>query len=188
MGRSIVDGLQKATADHDEPPTVQALIHKKPLLLYLATNSYAIGALIAQEDGGGIEQPVYYINRALKDAETCYPKAERACLAIVYALQRLRHYFLAYEVWLMTKSHAIKVLLQQPILFGRISQWLLQLSQYDLKAGTPKAIKSQAIVDLLTQFPREEEFPLDDEVLGEVAMAKEVREQWEMKFDGSSTT
>ena len=102
-------------------PTVQASIHKKPLLLYLATNLYVIGALIAQEDGGGVEQLVYYISRALKDAETRYPRAERAWLAIVYALQKLCHYFLAYEVWLMTKSHAIKVLLQQPILFGRIS-------------------------------------------------------------------
>ena len=109
-------------------PTVQALVHRKPLLLYLAANSYAIGALIAQEDGGGVKQPVYYISHALKDAETRYPRAERACLTIVYALQRLRHYFLAYEVWLMTKSHAIKALLQQPILSGRISQWLLQLS------------------------------------------------------------
>ena len=103
-------------------PTVQAPIHKKPLLLYLATNSYAIGALIAQEDRGGTEQPIYYISRALKDAETRYPRAERACLAIVYTSQRLRHYFLAYKVWLMTKSHAIKTLLQQPILSSRISQ------------------------------------------------------------------
>ena len=102
-------------------PTVQAPIHRKPLLLYLAANSYAIGALIAQEDGGGVEQPVYYISHALKDAETRYPKAERACPDIVYASQRLRHYFLAYKVWLMTKSHAIKALLQQPILSGRIS-------------------------------------------------------------------
>ena len=39
-------------------PTVQAPIHKKPLLLYLATNSYTIGALIAQEDEGGTEQPI----------------------------------------------------------------------------------------------------------------------------------
>ena len=93
-------------------PTVQAPIRKKPLLLYLATNSYAIGALIAQEDEGGIEQPVYYVSRAPKDAETYYPRVERACLGIVYASQRLRHYFLAYEVWLMTKSHAIKALLR----------------------------------------------------------------------------
>ena len=55
---------------------------------------------------------MYYISCALKDAEACYPRAERACLAIVYASQRLRHYFLAYEVWLVTKSYAIKALLQ----------------------------------------------------------------------------
>ena len=50
----------------------------------MATNSYVIGALIAQEDGGDVEQLVYYINCALKDVETRYPRAERACLAIVY--------------------------------------------------------------------------------------------------------
>ena len=65
---------------------------------------------------------------------------------------------------------------------------MLQLSQYDLRMGTLKAVKSQAIVDLLAQFPGEEEFPLDDEVPGEVAMAEEVSKQWVMKFDGSSTT
>ena len=113
---------------------------------------------------------------APKGAETRYPRVERACLAIVYASQRLRHYFLAYEVWLMTKSHEIKALLRQPILSSRIFQWLLQLSQYDLKTGMPKAVKSQAIADLLAQFLGEEEFPLDDEVPEEVAMAEEVRE------------
>jgi len=101
---------------------IRAPIHKRLLLLYLATNSYAIGALIAQKDGSGVEQPFYYISHALKVVKTRYLRAERACLAIVYASQRLHHYFLAYEVWLMTKSHAIKALLQQPILSGRISQ------------------------------------------------------------------
>ena len=123
-------------------PTVQAPICKKALLLHLATNSYAIGALIAQEDGGGVEQPVYYISHALKDVETRFPRAERGCLAIVYASQKLHCYFLAYEVWLMTKSHAIKALLRQLILSERISQWLLQLSQYNLRVRTPKAVKS----------------------------------------------
>ena len=88
----------------------------------------------------------------------------------------------------MTKSHAIKALLQQPVLFGRISQWLLQLSQYNLRTGIPRAVNSQAIANLLAQFPGEEEFPLDDEVLGEVIVAEEDKEQWVMKFDRYSTT
>ena len=121
MGRSAANSLQKAAVDHDEPPYCVSPNPQKLLLLYLATNLYTIGALIAQEDGVGIKQPMYYINRALKDAKTRYPRVERACLAIVYASQRLRHYFLAYKVWLMTKSHAVKVLLWQPILFGKIS-------------------------------------------------------------------
>jgi len=43
---------------------------------------------------------------------------------------------------MIVDAYAIKALLRQPILFGRIFQWLLQLSQYDLKAWTPKAVKS----------------------------------------------
>ena len=52
----------------------------------------------------------------------------------------------------------------------------------------PKVVKSQAIANLLAQFLGEEEFPLEDEVPREVAMAEVVREQWIMKFDRSSTT
>ena len=57
-----------------------------------------------------------------------------------------------------------------------------------MKAGTPKAVKSQVIASLLAQFPREKEFPLDDEVPREVAIVEVTEEQWVMKFDGSSTT
>ena len=66
-------------------PTICAPIPGKPLKLYLATNNEAIGALIAQEDQEGIERPVYYVSRKLKDAKTHYSRAERACLALIYA-------------------------------------------------------------------------------------------------------
>jgi hypothetical protein len=77
-------------------PTVCAPIFGKPLRLYLASNSQMIGALRAQEDDSGIEQPIYYVSCALKDAESRYSGAERSCFALIYASQRLRHYFLAH--------------------------------------------------------------------------------------------
>lgn len=47
-------------------------------------------------------------------------------------------------------------------------------------------MKSQAIADFLTQFLGEEEFPLDDEIPGEVVTAEVIEEQWVINFDGSS--
>uniref|UniRef100_A0A2N9E761 RNA-directed DNA polymerase n=1 Tax=Fagus sylvatica TaxID=28930 RepID=A0A2N9E761_FAGSY len=171
-------------------PTVCAPISGKSLRLYLASNSQAIGALIAQENDNGVEQPIYYVSRTLKDAESRYSGAERSCLALIYASQRLRHYFLAHKVQLMTKSHPIRSLLQRPVLSGRLAQWLLQLSQYEITAETPTAIKSQAIADLLAQFPGEDNSFITDEVPGEINeifLAGLADSVWTLKFDGSST-
>jgi ribonuclease HI len=172
-------------------PTVCAPIVGKPLRLYLASNSQAIGALVAQENDDGVEQPVYYVSRGLKDTETRYSVAERACLALVYASQRLRHYFLAHKIQLMTKSHPIRSLLHRPVLSGRLAQWLLQLSQYEISTETPTAIKSQAIADLLAQFPGEDGSVISQEVPGEVGEALLIGmadSTWTLKFDGSSTS
>ena len=106
-------------------PTVCAPVMGNPLKLYLASNNQAIGVLIAQDDEQRQEQPVYYVSRALKETETRYSRAERVCLALVYAAQRLRHYFLAHQVHLMMKSHPIRTLLQCAVLSRRLVRWLL---------------------------------------------------------------
>uniref|UniRef100_A0A2N9IIT4 RNA-directed DNA polymerase n=1 Tax=Fagus sylvatica TaxID=28930 RepID=A0A2N9IIT4_FAGSY len=172
-------------------PTVCAPVPGRPLRLYLASNSEAIGGLVAQEDEEGTERPIYYVSRALKDAETRYSGAERACLALIYASQRLRHYFLAHKIQLITKSHPIRSLLHRPVLSGRLAQWLLQLSQYEITTETPTAIKSQAIADLLAQFPGEDSSSISHEVpgeIGEALLANLADSTWTLKFDGSSTS
>jgi ribonuclease HI len=171
-------------------PTVCAPVAGRTLRLYLASNSEAIGTLVAQDENG-IEKPVYYVSRALRDAETRYLGAERACLALVYVSQRLRYYFLVHRIQLMTKSHPIISLLHRPILSDKLAQWLLQLSQYEIITETPTAIKSQAIVDLLAQFPGEDSSSISHKVPGEVGealLADLVNSIWTLKFDGSSTS
>uniref|UniRef100_A0A2N9EXF3 Uncharacterized protein n=1 Tax=Fagus sylvatica TaxID=28930 RepID=A0A2N9EXF3_FAGSY len=51
-------------------PTVCAPVPGRPLRLYLASNSEAIGGLVAQEDEDGTKKPIYYVNRTFRDAET----------------------------------------------------------------------------------------------------------------------
>ena len=87
----------------------------------------------------------------------------------------------------MTKSHPIKVLLHQPFLTGRIAQWPILLSQYDISIRTPKAIKSQATANLLAQFLGKEESSLSEEILAEVVVAEIPGKKWKMRFDGSAT-
>ena len=60
------------------------------------------------------------------------------------------------------------------------------LSQYDIGLRTPKAVKSQAIADLLTQFPGEEESSLSEEIPGEVVVGDTPGKKWTMRFDGSA--
>jgi hypothetical protein len=91
----------------------------------------------------------------------------------------------------MTKSHPIRSLLHRPVLSGRLAQWLLLLSQYEIITETPTAIKSQAIADLLAQFPGEDSSSISHEVpggTGEALLADLVDSMWMLKFDGSSTS
>ena len=78
--------------------------------------------------------------------------AERACLALIYAAQQLRHYLLAYTVQLLKKSHPIHSLLRRPVLSERLAQWLLQLSEFEIIVITPTAVRGQVIAYFLANF------------------------------------
>ncbi|BFG30001.1 hypothetical protein CerSpe_162750 [Prunus speciosa] len=168
---------------------MRAPIPGLPLKLYFAATNTAVGALLAQDDHEGEESPIYYVSRQLRGAETRYPKTELLCLALVYAAQRLRHYFLAHKLQLVVKSDPVRYLLTRPVLSGRLARWLQQLSEFDITCMTPKAIKGQAVIDMLALCPEVEESTLSEEVLGElpevVAVVTE-EEPWTLYFDGSS--
>ncbi|CAL9019486.1 unnamed protein product [Prunus brigantina] len=171
-------------------PTMRAPVPGFPLKLYLAATNTAVGALLAQDDHNGEESPIYYLSRQLRGAEMRYPKTELLCLALVYGTQRLRHYFLAHKLHLIVKSDPVRYLLTRPVLSGRLARWLLQLSEFDITCTTPKAIKGQAVIDMLALFPEIEESTISTEVLGELPEMAAViteAEQWTLYFDGSST-
>ena len=94
------------------------LILGKPLILYISATTTSLGALLAQKDDNGRERAIYYISRTLVNYELNYNTIEKACLAVVFASQKLRHYMLAHTTQLVAKIDPLKYLLNKAALTG----------------------------------------------------------------------
>ena len=79
------------------------------LFAYLAVSEHAVSSVLVK-DAGGVQLPVYYMSKRLLDTELRYPELERLALALITSTRKLRHYFLAHTVVVVT-SHPMKQVL-----------------------------------------------------------------------------
>ena len=70
----------------------------KPLILYLIIEDIVIGAMLAQEGEARAEHTVYYLSKRMLPHEKKYSQVEHICLAMVWAIRKLRHYFQSYKI------------------------------------------------------------------------------------------
>ena len=63
------------------------------LILYLAIEGNAIGAMLAQEGEEKVEHIVYYLSKKILPYEEKYSQVKQICLAMVWAMKKLLHYF-----------------------------------------------------------------------------------------------
>lgn len=98
-----------------------------PLTLYIAAQESSVGALLVQENGNKKENALYYLSRMMTPNEFKYSLIEKICLALIFTVQKLKHYFQAYTVHLVSKTNPLKYVITRPILFDRLARWYLQL-------------------------------------------------------------
>jgi hypothetical protein len=72
-----------------------------------------------------MDHPIYFVSQNLSQEERNYTMTEREGLAMIYALQKFRHYLLSSHFKLFTNHFALKYLVNKPMLEGRICRWLL---------------------------------------------------------------
>ena len=76
------------------------------LYLYLVVSPHVVGSALIREEGK-IQKLVYYTSRALRGAEGQYPMMEKLAFALVTAFRKLRHYFQAHVINVLT-NHPLK--------------------------------------------------------------------------------
>ena len=112
-------------------PLLSPSILSEELYLYLAVSLHAVNlALIREEEK--VQKPVYYTSRALRGVEGRYPLMEKLAFALITASRKLRHYFQAHVIVVMT-DHPLKKSMNELKAAERLIQWAIELSTFDVK-------------------------------------------------------
>ncbi|XP_019167690.1 PREDICTED: uncharacterized protein LOC109163402 [Ipomoea nil] len=159
------------------PPLLAKPEAGETLILYLGVSQGAISSVLVKEKGG-TQRPIYYVSKALHDAELRYSVLEKTVFAIVTSSKRLAHYF---------QAHPIHVLSHQPLgsflrntnSSARMAQWAMHLSQFDIDFKPRPAIKGQALADFIVECTARE---VTDQV------ETEDGGWWTLSTDGSSNS
>jgi hypothetical protein len=128
---------------------------------------------LVREDSG-IQKPVYFTSKALLGAEERYPRIENLAFALIVSARRLRPYFQAHAIRVLTE-YSLKKILQKPDLSSKLVNWSVELGQFDIEFHPQTSIKGQVLADFLLEFsntPESEELPK--------------KETWVAYVDGSS--
>ena len=79
-----------------------------------------------------VHRPVYFVSSFLKGARSRYSGVQKLIFGLIMASRKLRHYFQAHEITVVTRF-PLQRILRNPKATGRIMERALELSSFGLK-------------------------------------------------------
>ena len=103
-----------------------------------------------------VQKPVYYTSRVLRGAEERYPPMEKLAFALVTAARKLKPYFQAHTVVVLT-DRPLRRAMSNPDAVGRLALWAIELSEFDIQYRPRTAIKGQVVTDFIAKFTHDDD-------------------------------
>ncbi|GKB06339.1 reverse transcriptase domain-containing protein [Tanacetum coccineum] len=158
-----------------ELPMLVAPRPKEELIIYLSASHGAVGAVLMTERDS-IQTPVYFVSRALQGPELNYTPMEKLVLALVFAAKRLRRYFQAHPIIVIT-DQPIKQVMSRPDVAGRLQKWSIMLGEHNITYRPRISLKGQILAYFLVEKP--------EEASADTSEKEALQEPWTLFTDGS---
>jgi hypothetical protein len=114
------------------PPLMSEL-----LFLYVAASKAVVSVSLVREvdgDKGKHQSPVHFVSKALSDSKLLYSELEKIAYAVVMATRKLKHYFEAHKVTMLT-DQPLNYLFINKKASSRIAKWMTKLSEHTTDFG-----------------------------------------------------
>ncbi|XP_050295859.1 uncharacterized protein LOC126735794 [Anthonomus grandis grandis] len=128
-----------------------------PFIIQCDASDFGLGAVLYQVQGDE-EHAICFLSRSLTKNERRYSTTEKECLAVIFAIEKLRPYVEGSHFTVVTDHYSLKWLnsIKDPV--GRIARWAVRLQQYDFDIVHRKG-KDNIVPDALSRS-----VPVVDEV------------------------
>jgi hypothetical protein len=131
------------------------LVHPRdelPYAIYTDASKLGISSVLTQESDSGETIVVSTASRVLPPVERRYSICEQEHLAVVYALQKFRIYVTGHSVTVYLDNKALSFLKRCNLTSSRVTRWVMQLQEYDLKIVHIKGTEN-FFADILSHNP-----------------------------------
>ena len=148
------DECQKAFEDLKKylssPPLLSPFVPGEKLYLYIVVSQAAVSAALVRNDGRS-QRPIYFVSRAFRGAEERYPRMEKLALALVTAARKLKPYFQAHVIIVLT-DQPLKKAMSSPETIRRMALWAIELSEFDVRYRPRTSMKGQVVADFIAEY------------------------------------
>ena len=115
-----------------QPPILASPDASETLFVYLEISEVAVSAALFKENDDIRKKPVFFVSKSLADTETRYNHLEQVALALRIASKKLRPYFRAHPIMVLTGLPLLSTL-HKPYLSCRMARSAIELSEYSIQ-------------------------------------------------------
>jgi hypothetical protein len=108
--------------------------------------------VLLQKNDAGLEQPVCFFIRSLRDSYVIYDIMEKRAYVLVKDIKYFRVYVLHSKIIAYVPLAFVKDILIQPDIDKRRSKWIAKILEFDLEIKPTKLVKVQGLSKLLVEF------------------------------------
>ncbi|GFX15135.1 retrovirus-related Pol polyprotein from transposon 297 [Trichonephila clavipes] len=141
------DSFNKVKRALTEAPVLQLPNFQEQFNLFTDASRVGIGAVLNQN-----HRPIAFTSRTLNKAERNYTVTEREFLAVIWALNKFRTYFVVLPVKVITANAALTKLTNGKNLSSRMIRWVLKLSEFNIEWEHHPGAQN-VVADVLSRNP-----------------------------------